>query len=129
MDERGAVNQLDDGGQADGAGAAIAAVTRREQEQSRAQALASAAEEIAGDFGNRLDGRTVLSGNFLFDEGKVVPDKVKKFSDGFDGEGRDDDPLGLQTAARRGAKPEEAAEIIRSGCGDLSRGGFSHRSE
>jgi len=74
MDESGAVDQLDDGGQADGAGTPIAAVTRREQQQSRPQALATAAEEIAGDFGNRLDGRTVLSGNLLFDEGKVVPD-------------------------------------------------------
>src|SRR5229473_1970143 len=80
MNQRGAVQQLDHGAQANRALAvASARVARGKQQERRAQTFAAAAQEIAGDFGNRLERSGSLPRQLLLHQNKVVPDEVKNF--------------------------------------------------
>ena len=49
------------------------------QQQRRPQPLASAAQQIARYFGNRLIGRRALTRQFLLDLDKVFPNELKYF--------------------------------------------------
>lgn len=82
MDERGAVNHLDDGSERNRGAALIATGSCGEQKQSGAQTLAAALAEIAADFGDGLDGFAGLHGDFAFDESKIVAHEIKNFADG-----------------------------------------------
>ena len=77
MDQRGAVDQLHDSRQMYGAGTPVPGISRRQQQQSRTQALAAAAQQVAGNFRDRLAGLARLVGNFLLDEGEVVADQIE----------------------------------------------------
>jgi hypothetical protein len=72
MNERGAVDQLDDGAQTDRASSAVSRISSRKQQQRRAQALASAAEQVARDFRDGLNGRAVLERKLLLDLDQVI---------------------------------------------------------
>ena len=64
MNQRGAVEKFDNGGESDGAatvGLASGGVAMTKQQESGAKALPSPAEEITGDFGDRLKGRGTLA--------------------------------------------------------------------
>jgi hypothetical protein len=52
-----------------------------EQQQRRAKALPSSAEEIAGDFGDGLEGGGALAREFLLDTNEVFADQVEDFFD------------------------------------------------
>jgi hypothetical protein len=72
MNERGAVDQLDDGAQTDRASSAVSRISSRKQQQRRAQALATAAEQVARDFLDGLNGRAVLERKLLLDLDQVI---------------------------------------------------------
>jgi hypothetical protein len=69
VDQRGAVDQLDNRAQADGGASAVARVARGEEQQSGAQALPSPFQQIPGDFRHRLDRGAVLQRQFPLDLG------------------------------------------------------------
>jgi len=73
------MKQLDYGGETNRTGIPLAGVTAAEKEQSGTQAFAAAAEEIAGDFGYRLEGYGTLARELLLDEDEVVSDEVENF--------------------------------------------------
>jgi hypothetical protein len=85
VNERGAVEKFDDGGELDGAaGIAFASgsVAVSKQEQCGAEALPSPAEEIAGDFRDGLVGRGALAREFLLDLHEVFAHQFKNLFDG-----------------------------------------------
>ena len=85
VDERCAVEEFDDGGELDGAaGVAFASgcVAVGKKEQRGAEALPSPAEEIAGDFGDRLVGGGALAREFLLDLHEVFAHQLKNLFDG-----------------------------------------------
>ncbi len=79
VDQRGAVDQLDDGGKPDGAFAPIAGVACGKQEKSRPQALSAPSQQIAANLRDRLEGGSTLAGQFALDEGEVITDKIENF--------------------------------------------------
>lgn len=79
VDERGAVQEFDYGGEANGTGTIFSGVGVSEQEQRGTQALAASAEKIAGDFADRLIGSGALAREFLFDENEVVANQIENF--------------------------------------------------
>ncbi len=68
------MEQFDNGGQANRAGTARASVPIAKNQQGRPQALAAAAEEIAGNFGDRFERSGALPRKLFFDEDEVVAD-------------------------------------------------------
>src|SRR5215469_2435821 len=84
VNQRGAVEEFNDGGEFDGALAATLAavgVAVSEQEQRRTKPLPSPAEQIAGDFRDGLIGGGALAGKFLLDPDEVFADQFKNFFD------------------------------------------------
>lgn len=80
MNQRGAVQKLDDGGETDSAAfGTLARVTRGKKQKRGPQALSSSAQKIAGDLRNRLEGGGGLSREFLLDRGEVVADEIENF--------------------------------------------------
>jgi hypothetical protein len=64
MNQRGAVEKFNNGGEPDGAatiGLASGGVAMTKQQESGPKALPSPAEEITGNFGDRLKGRGALA--------------------------------------------------------------------
>jgi hypothetical protein len=85
VNEGGAVEEFDYGGELDGAaGVAFASggVAVGKQEQRWAETLPSPAEEIAGDFGNGLVSGGALAREFLFDLYEVFAHQLKNLFDG-----------------------------------------------
>jgi len=85
VNESGAVKEFDYGGELDSAaGVAFAArgVAVGEEEQRGAEAFPSPAEEIAGDFGNRLVGGGALAREFLLDLHEVIAHQFKNLFHG-----------------------------------------------
>ena len=80
VNQRGAVNHLDDRAQRNRALAAIAARSRSEQQQRGTQPLAAAFAQVAADFSDRLNGFACLRGDFLLDESKIVAHQIKNFA-------------------------------------------------
>ena len=79
VNQRGAMNQLDDGAKPDRAVSPVSRIARRKQQQGRAQPLASSAQQIARDFRDRLDRRVVLERKLLLDLGQVVANEIEDF--------------------------------------------------
>src|ERR1700745_1877385 len=79
VDERGAVEKFDYGGEAKWPGAIFSRISVSEQEQRGTQAFAASAEEVAGDFADRLIGRGTLARELLFDEDQVVANQIENF--------------------------------------------------
>ena len=77
VDQRGAVNELDDGPQPDGALPPIPRVTRGQEQQRGPQALAASRQQVTGDLRHRLDRRAVLESEFLLDFDQVLANQVK----------------------------------------------------
>ena len=50
-----------------------------EQEQRGPQALPASAQQITGNFGNRLEGRSALARKFLLDLEEVFANQLKYF--------------------------------------------------
>jgi hypothetical protein len=82
MDKGSGMDHFDDGGEADGAGAAVAGKTGSEEEEGGAKAFAAATEEVIGDFADGFDGQAVLVGDFVFDGGEVFADEIEQFPGG-----------------------------------------------
>jgi hypothetical protein len=134
VNQRGAVEKLDDGRQANGAGAALSCCVSVAQEQEGGpEAFPSAAKKIRGDLGNWLEGNGALAGEFLFDENEVVANEIKNL---LSREQRDGLPPGLKKQMqncdavllrlrgrrqRRPGKTKEAAEIRGGGGGHFFR--------
>src|SRR5262245_19695177 len=59
-----------------------------EKEQRGTETLSSSAEEIAGDFADRLKRGSALAGKLLFDQDQVVADQVEDFLYGQKRDGR-----------------------------------------
>jgi hypothetical protein len=79
MDQRGAMDQLNNGAQPDRAASSVTRVPSRKQQQGWAQSLASALQQVARDFRHRLDGRAVLERKLLLDLDQVVTNEIKNF--------------------------------------------------
>lgn len=88
VDQRGAMNQLDDGTQTNRRRAGVAAKAGGEQEQGGAQALPSPLKKILADFRNRLDGVAGLRGNFFFDARQILANELEDFLCSNDGDFR-----------------------------------------
>jgi hypothetical protein len=71
------MDQLDNGAQAHRCGALVTRISRGKEEQRGAQAFASSAEEVTGDFGHRLAGQAGLLREFSFDARDVVAHQIK----------------------------------------------------
>src|SRR5208337_776454 len=113
MNECGAVKELDDGGQANGAArfaAASGGVAVTKQEQRGAQALSAAAQQIARDFRNRLKRRGTLAGQLLLDLHEVDAHQFKNL---FGRENCDDWPPATAALIQRdtagGAVPDRVS--------------------
>ena len=82
MDQRGAVQQLEDRSETNRARAAgwlTSSIPCGQEQQRRSQAFPSPAEKITGDFRDGLEGGRGLPRQFLLDQDEIVPDKVKNF--------------------------------------------------
>src|SRR5260370_31055859 len=77
VNQRCAVQKLDDSGKADGTAIFATCVTRGKKQESGTHALPSAAEQVLGDFGNRRKGGIALPREFFFNQKKVVADEIK----------------------------------------------------
>src|SRR6185369_6465259 len=123
VDERGAVEEFDDGGKSNGAAAGVACVTCGKEEQSGTQALAAATEKIAGDFGNRRKGGGALSRQFLFDQHEVVPDEIKDLPNCQQRDGLPPDLRRTRACVERNSIAFERMAVKRAcvGCGSASR--------
>jgi hypothetical protein len=73
------VDQFDDGTQSDRAASPVSRVSRGKQQQGRAQAFASAREQVARDFRHRLDRRAVLERKLLLDLDQVIANEIENF--------------------------------------------------
>jgi hypothetical protein len=98
VNQRGAVEKLDDGRESDGTVTGTAGVSRGEKKQCRAQAFSAAAEEVAGNFRHRLKSGRALSGQFLFDEDEIISDEIENFPGC---EQRDGRPPGRKTNSNK----------------------------
>lgn len=84
VNQRGAMQEFDHGCELDGAAAVripAGSVTMAQEQQSRPEALPSPAQQVAGDFGNRLIGCRTLARKFLFDKDQVFPHQLKNLLD------------------------------------------------
>jgi predicted FMN-binding regulatory protein PaiB len=77
VDQRGTVQQFDDGRKANGAAVFAARVTRGEKQERWTQALPSPAQQIRSDFRDSGEGGVALPREFFLDQKKVVADEIK----------------------------------------------------
>ena len=71
------MDHLHHGAQPDAAAAAIAQRTSRQQQQRRADAFAAALAQIAGDFGDGLDGRVRIARELPLYSAEVIPQQLE----------------------------------------------------
>jgi hypothetical protein len=129
VDEGGAVQEFDYGGETNCAGTIFSSVGVGEQQQRGAQALAASTEKIAGDFAYRLVGGGALARELLFYENEVVANQIKNL---FNRQKRDGTSPWAGLAAceftlmglngLRNVRPgdaEESPEISRGGGGEF----------
>jgi hypothetical protein len=74
MNQRRAVQELNNGGEANGAAILAARITCGKQEQRGAHALPSSAEQVSRDFRDGRKRGVALAREFFFDQDKVVAD-------------------------------------------------------
>ena len=77
------MKEFDNGGQFDGATSVRVtsrSIAMAQQQQSGTNPLATAAQQIAGDFGNGLEGSGALARKFLLDLDEVFANQFKNFS-------------------------------------------------
>ena len=86
VNQRGAVQKFDDGGEPNAAAVFAARVTCGKKQERGAQALPSAAQQICGDFRDSGEGCVALPRELFLDEDEVVADEIKNL---FSGEQRD----------------------------------------
>jgi hypothetical protein len=79
MNQRGAMNQLDDSAKANRAVPPIARIPCRKQQQGGTQPLAPSAQQVARNFRDRLDRRVILERKLLLDLGQVVANEIEDF--------------------------------------------------
>jgi hypothetical protein len=77
VDQRGTVQQFDDGREANGAAVFAARVTRGKEQKRGAQALPSAAEQIRSDFRDSGKGCVALPRELFLDQNEIVADEIK----------------------------------------------------
>jgi hypothetical protein len=73
------MDQLNDGTQPDCTASPVSRVSRRKQQQGRAQPLASAFQQVARDFRHWLNGRAVLERKLLLDLNQVIANEIENF--------------------------------------------------
>jgi hypothetical protein len=73
------MDQFYDGAQPDGTFSPVSRISRRKKQQGRAQPLPPARKQVARDFRDRLDSRTVLERKLLLDLDQVVANKIEYF--------------------------------------------------
>src|SRR5580693_2682076 len=81
VDKSRAVEKFDDRGEPNGAAIRAACMASGEKQESGAQTLPAAAQEIGGDFGDRRKGGFALPREFLLDQHEVVADQIKNLFD------------------------------------------------
>ncbi len=81
MNQRGAVQEFYDGGQADRAAIGASCVARREKQKRRPQPLPTTAEQVRGDFRNRRKSSFALPREFFLDQREIVADQIKNLFD------------------------------------------------
>ena len=82
VDQRRAVNELDHGSQSHGAASTVTRVTRRQEQQRGPQAFAPSRQQVTGNLRHRLNRRTALKRELLFDLDQVLANQVKDFLGG-----------------------------------------------
>jgi hypothetical protein len=81
MDQRGAVEKLDDRCEADSAAIFAACVAGGKKQKRWPQPFPSAAQQISGNFRYGRERRVTLPHEFLFDQNEVVADEIKYLFD------------------------------------------------
>jgi hypothetical protein len=81
MDQRGAVEKLDDRCEADSAAIFAACVAGGKKQKRWPQSFPSAAQQIRGDFRDRRKSSVALPRKLLFDQNEVVADQIKYLFD------------------------------------------------
>ena len=79
VDKGGTVNQFNDGAEPYRALSPVPGISGRKQKQRRTQALAAAAQQIAGNLRHRLNGRAILERELLLDLYQVLANQVENF--------------------------------------------------
>jgi hypothetical protein len=82
VDQSGAMQKLDDGGETDGAAIFATGIICGKEQERGAHALPSPTEQICCDFGDGRERGTTLARELLFDENKIVADEIKDFLGG-----------------------------------------------
>src|SRR5690348_10058183 len=77
MDERGAMDHLNDRAQANRAVTPMPAGSRGKQEQRGTHAFAAALAQITGYLDDRVNRAAILGGDLLLNESQIVPDQIK----------------------------------------------------
>jgi hypothetical protein len=77
VNQRGAVQEFDYGGELDCTRAAVTRVACGQKQERGAKAFATTTQEIGGDFGNRLEGGGALSRQFVFHEDEIISDEIE----------------------------------------------------
>ena len=79
-----------------------AGVAVGQKQKGGAQALAAAAQQVAGDFADRLKSRRALPRKLLLDQDQVVTDQVENLFDGQKRDGRSSkEPVHMMRPARQ----------------------------
>src|SRR6202007_3215846 len=81
VNESSAMQQLDNGSQANRAVIFAPSVICRQKQERRTQALAPAAEQIGGNFRHRGKRRVTLTGKLVFHQSEVVADEIEHLFD------------------------------------------------
>src|SRR5690349_5703049 len=114
MDERGAMDHLDDSAQANRAFAAMAAISRGKQEQGGTHTLAAALAQITGYLDDRVNRAAILGGDLLLDESQIVPDQIKNAFRELNGERHPVWLTGpLSARSNRRTQLEDRPEVLR----------------
>ena len=82
VDEGRAVKKFNHRGQVNRALAIHAGIAVGQEEERGTQAFASAAQQVAGDFADRLKSRRALSRKLLLDQDQVITDEVENVLNG-----------------------------------------------
>src|SRR5205807_9982409 len=130
VDQRCAVQKLNNCGETDGAVIFAARVACGKKQESGTHALPASAQQIRSDFGNRRKSGFALPRKLFFDQEEVVANEIKNL---FSREQRDGKSPNLafvfKTWGRQSCRPgkaEEAPKILRSGGGNFVRRQVSH---
>src|SRR5437899_8657774 len=130
VDQRCAVQKLDDRGETDSAAIFAARVAGGKKQERGTHALPTSAQQICSNFGNRRKGGSGLPRKLFFNQEEVVANEIKNLFSREERDGKSPDlTLVFETWGRESCRPgkaEEAPEILRRGGGNFVRRQVSH---